>query len=115
MNKQIEHAAPFIGYLFVCLAAAAVHLFFTPLVFAGARGINGSIFTPVGLMAARPLGVILCALPPLMIVVIVLSYRFPMLRSVLFIAALGCGLASLLLLYACALAYPLIERAWLQT
>src|SRR6185436_17076573 len=115
MNRQIEHAAPFIGYFFVCLAAAALHLFVTPVVFAGARGINGSIFTPVGLMTARPLGMILCALPLLMIVVMVLSYRFPMLRSVSFMAALGCGLALLLLLYACALAYPLIERAWLQT
>jgi hypothetical protein len=110
MNRRIEHAAPFLGYLSVSMAAALFHLLFTPWVFAGARGINGSPFTPMGLMMARPLGLVLCIMPFVLFLLLMLSYRFAVLRSANCMAALGCSLALLFLLYGCTFAYPLIER-----
>jgi hypothetical protein len=110
MSRRVEHAAPFLGYILVSMAAAAFHLLLTPWVFAGARGITGSSFTSMGLMMARPLGILLCIVPFLIFLLLMLSYRFPVLCSAKCMAALGCSLALLILLHGCTLAYPLIER-----
>ena len=83
---------------------------FTPWVFAGARGITGSPFTSMGLMMARPLGILLCIVPFVIVLILMLSYRFPVLCSAKCMAALGCSLALLFLLYGWTLAYPLMER-----
>src|SRR6266850_6235057 len=99
MRRHIEHAGPFIGYFTVCLAAAAFHLFLAPQILQGARHINGSPFTPVGSVFAAPLGGILCALPVVVVILFILSFRVSALRSAGSMAGFGCGVILLLLAY----------------
>jgi hypothetical protein len=115
MQKHLEHAAPFFGYLVAAIAGAACHHFFTPLVIRGTRqAISGDGLLPSGLVLIHPLGLLLYALPIFVALAFLLSYRFTIFRRPEFMAMVGCGFAVLFLAFAMVLAYPLMERGLLN-
>ena len=109
MRKHLDHAAPFLGYLLITAAGAALHFRLTPLVVSGVRRvIQPSGLFPGGPPGVWPLGPILYLAPALVLWALLLSYRFPLARSGGALALMGCGIALLYLAYACLLSYHMV-------
>jgi hypothetical protein len=77
------------------------------------QAITGNGLLPLGLVLIHPLGLLLYALPILVVLAFFLSYRFAVIRRPEFMALLGFGFAVVFLAFAMVLAYPLMETGLL--